>query len=95
VADVTVAGTEIAMDTVAGFGFPPKSFVEGGGFLKDVEIGHGARPDRTIIRARERVGVACGVATQWLRSFASLRMTIHEESEGVLGRARRAFMPRG
>ena len=41
-ADVTVAGTEIAMDTVAGFGFTPKSFVEGGGFLKYVEIGHGA-----------------------------------------------------
>ena len=64
-ADVTVAGTEIAMDTVAGFGFPPKSFVEGGGFLKDVEIGHGARPDKTIIRAREREGVAC-VGGDWV-----------------------------
>ena len=53
------------MDAVAGFGFPPKSFVEGGGFLKDVEIGHGARPDKTIIRARERVGVAC-VGGYWV-----------------------------
>ena len=58
-ADVTVAGTEIAMDAVAGFRFPPKSIVEGGGFLKDVKIGHGARPDKTIIRARERLGTPC------------------------------------
>jgi hypothetical protein len=76
VADVTVAGTEIAMDAVAGFGFPPKSFVEGGGFLKDVEIGHEARPDKTIIRVyahgREWAWLAW-VADGWLRSFASLR----------------------
>jgi hypothetical protein len=50
------------MDTIAWFGFPPEGFVEGGGFLEDVEIGHGARPDKTIIRAWERVrGLVCVV----------------------------------
>jgi hypothetical protein len=48
------------VDTIAWFGFPPKSFVEGGGLLKDVEIGHGVRPDKTIIRAWVAVGVVCG-----------------------------------
>ena len=56
VANVAVSRTEITMDAVACFGFPPEGLVEGGGFLKNVEIGHGARPDTSIIRAREREG---------------------------------------
>jgi hypothetical protein len=41
------------------------------------------------------LGLRGWVAVGWLRSLASLRMTIQEESQGVLGRARRTFMPRG
>jgi len=40
-ADVTMARAEIAVDTVVGFGSPPEGFVEGGGFLEDLEGGHG------------------------------------------------------
>jgi hypothetical protein len=60
VADVAVSRAEIAMDAVICFGFPPEGFVEGGGFLENVEIGHGARPNTTIIRACGRLGVAKG-----------------------------------
>jgi hypothetical protein len=57
--------------------------VEGGGLLKDVEIGHGAsrqdhytriEREREREREREHEGLR-GVADLWLRSFASLRMT--------------------
>jgi hypothetical protein len=41
VADVAVAGAEVAVDTVVGFGLPPESFVEGAGGLEDFESGHG------------------------------------------------------
>ncbi len=54
VANVAVSGTEIAMNAVARFGFPPEGFVKDGGFLKDVQVAHGARPDKNSIRAWER-----------------------------------------
>ena len=41
-ADVAVARTEKAVDAVVGFGSPPEGFVEGGGFLEDGNVGHGA-----------------------------------------------------
>jgi hypothetical protein len=41
-ADVAVAGAEIAVDAVVGFGSPPEGFVEGGGFLEDGNVGHGS-----------------------------------------------------
>jgi hypothetical protein len=40
-ADVTMARAEVTVDTVVGFGSPPEGFVEGGGFLEDLEVGHG------------------------------------------------------
>jgi hypothetical protein len=39
------------MHAITWFAFPPERFVKGGGFLKDVQIGHGARPDKNSIRA--------------------------------------------
>jgi len=40
-ADVAVARTEVAVDAAVGIGSPPERFVEGGGLLEDVEVGHG------------------------------------------------------
>ena len=53
VTDVAVARAKIAMHAITWFAFPPERFVKGGGFLKDVQIGHGARPGRNSIRAWE------------------------------------------
>jgi hypothetical protein len=39
--DVAVARTEITVDAIVGFGSPPEGFVEGGGCLEDLEVGHG------------------------------------------------------
>jgi hypothetical protein len=41
------------MHAITWFAFPPERFVKGGGFLKDVQIGHGARPGKNSIRAWE------------------------------------------
>ena len=49
-ADVAVARAEVAVDAVVGFGFPPKSFVEGGGGLEDLKRGHAAWTAGLIIR---------------------------------------------
>ena len=53
VTDVAVARTKIAMHAITWFAFPPERFVKGGGFLKDAQTGHGARPGRNSIRAWE------------------------------------------
>ena len=42
-ADVAMARTEIAMEAAIGIGRPPEGFVEGGGFLEDLQFGHGLR----------------------------------------------------
>jgi len=39
-ADVTVARAKVTVDAVVRFGFPPQSFVKGGGGLEDLERGH-------------------------------------------------------
>jgi len=41
-ADMAMARTEKTVDAVVGLGSPPEGFVEGGGFLEDWEVGHGA-----------------------------------------------------
>ena len=40
-ADVAVARTEIAVEAAVGIGRPPEGFVEGGGFLEDLQVRHG------------------------------------------------------
>ena len=42
-ADVAVARTEEAMDAAVGIAVPPEGFVEGGGFLQDLQFEHGLR----------------------------------------------------
>jgi hypothetical protein len=37
---VTVARTEEAVDAAIGVQIPPEGFVEGGGFLEDLQFGH-------------------------------------------------------
>jgi hypothetical protein len=38
--DVAVAGTEVAVEAAVGVGSPPEGFVEGGGFLEDLQVRH-------------------------------------------------------
>jgi len=42
-ADVAVARAEEAVEAAVGFGSPPEGFVEGGGFLQDLQFGHRLR----------------------------------------------------
>jgi hypothetical protein len=50
VADVAVARTEVTVDAVVGFGFPPEGFVEGGRGSKDLQGGHSDAVPDLIIR---------------------------------------------
>lgn len=42
-ADVAVARAEVAVEAAVGIGSPPEGFVEGGGFLEDLQFGHWLR----------------------------------------------------
>ena len=50
VADVAVAGAEIAVDAAVGIIFPPAGFVEGGSGLEDLDGQHGGASCNEIIR---------------------------------------------
>jgi len=41
-ADVAVARTEVAVEAALGIGRPPEGFMEGGGFLEDLQVRHGS-----------------------------------------------------
>jgi len=51
-ADVAVARAEVAVEAAIGVGSPPEGFVEGGGFLENLQFGHWLRLLGVSIRLR-------------------------------------------